>query len=126
MKVLVAILLAGFSVTASATSEEIPLTEQAFVDRIKTTDKALIVAQLGEPARAVDVTDEETGQVMGSIWHYHYLNTNEEGDYYKTTELDFIGDRVVTVIFSTSDSSADDTASAEPERIPQLECSPTC
>lgn len=126
MKVLVAILLAGFSVTASAASEEIPLSEQAFVDRIKTSDKALIVAQLGQPARAVDVTDEETGQVMGSIWHYHYLNTNEEGEYYKTTELDFIGDRVVTVIFSTSDTSADDTASAEPELIPQLECSPTC
>lgn len=126
MKVLVAILLAGFSVTAIAAGEEIPLTEQEFVDRIKTADKALIVAQLGEPATAVDVTDEETGQVMGSIWHYHYLNTSNEGEYYKTTELDFVGDRVVTVIFSTSDTSADNATSTEPERMPQLECAPSC
>lgn len=126
MKVLIAMLFAGFSVAAIAASDEIPLTEQAFVDRMKTADKALIVAHLGEPATAVEVTDEETGLVMGAIWHYHYLNTSDEGEYYKTTELDFVGDRVVTVVFSMSDVSADDTPKVEPELIPQLECAPSC
>lgn len=120
MKLLVAVLLAGLSGAATAASDEIPLNEQDFVERIKTADKTQIVEQLGEPARAIDITDEETGAVMGSIWHYHYLNTSDNGDYYKTTELDFIGSRVVTVVFSMMEDGVANSAKLEPEElIPQ-------
>ena len=120
MRVLTAMLLAGLSAPAMANSDEIPLGEHEFVERIKTADKAEIVAQLGEPARAIDVKDDETGEIMGSIWHYHYLNTAENGDYYKTTELDFVGDQVVTVVFSTMEDTGSDVPTAmEPELIQQ-------
>lgn len=87
-------------------SNAIPLDEQGFVDAIKTTNKANILGQLGNPAQLIDVTGKN-GEVIGSIWHYHYLNPSEDGDYYKTTELDFIGDQVVTVVFSMDDAEAD-------------------
>lgn len=117
MKALIAMLLVTFSGAALAADDsDIPLTEHEFVDRIKTVDKSQILAQLGEPARAVDVKDDATGEVMGSIWHYNYLNTGENGDYYKTTELDFVGDKVVTVVFSTVEDDGDDAAPDEQTR----------
>lgn len=120
MRVLTAALLASLSGVAMASGDEIPLSEHEFVARIKTADKAQIVEHLGEPARVIDVKDDETGEVMGSIWHYYYLNTAVNGDYYKTTELDFVGDQVVTVVFSMmeDDGSGAPTA-AEPEIIQQ-------
>jgi len=33
------------------------------------------------------------------------LNTDEKGDYYQTTELDFINDKVVMVVFMNNDGS---------------------
>lgn len=120
MRVLAAIVLASLSGLAQANSDEIPLNEHEFVERIKTTGKAEIVAKLGEPARAIDVKDDETGEIMGSIWHYHYLNTSANGDYYKTTELDFVGDQVVTVVFSTMEDNGSEAPTAmEPEVIQQ-------
>jgi len=120
MRVLTAALLVSLSGVAMAGGDEIPLSEHEFVAHIKTADKAQIVEHLGEPARAIDVKDDETGEVMGSIWHYHYLNTAVNGDYYKTTELDFVGDQVVTVVFSTmdDDGSGEPTA-VDPEIIQQ-------
>lgn len=120
MRVLAALVLASLPGLAMANNDEIPLSEHAFVDHIKTTGKAEIIAQLGEPARSYDVKDDETGEVMGSIWHYHYLNTAENGEYYKTTELDFVGDRVVTVVFSAMEDSGTEAPTAmEPDAVPQ-------
>lgn len=120
MRVLTTALFVSLSGIAMAGSEEIPLSEHEFVARIQTADKAQIIEHLGEPARAIDVKDDETGEVMGSIWHYHYLNTAENGDYYKTTELDFVGDKVMTVVFSTMEDTVSDTPTVmEPEATPQ-------
>jgi hypothetical protein len=120
MRVLTAAFIASLSGVAMAGGDEIPLSEHEFVAHIQTANKAQIIEHLGEPARAVDVKDDETGEVMGSIWHYHYLNTAVNGDYYKTTELDFVGDQVVTVVFSTmdDDGSGEPTA-VDPEIIQQ-------
>lgn len=116
MKVFAPLLLVSFSVAAWAGGDDIPLNENEFVERMTAADKAEIVAKLGEPARAIDIKDDETGEVMGSIWHYHNLNTAENGDYYKTTELDFVGDQVVTVVFSTSEETGSEASTAtEPE-----------
>ena len=99
MKLLYTVLLLAVSGVAMAAGKEIPLDELGFVDNVTRLDKAGIVEQLGEPSRVIDLKNED-GEVYASIWHYHYINTSLDGDYYKTTELDFIGDRVVNIVFS--------------------------
>lgn len=84
---------------------EIPTEEKAFVEVINKFDKKKIVELLGEPARAEDVKIKGTDKVAASIWHYHNINTDENGVYYPTTELDFIEDKVVTVVFLNNDGS---------------------
>jgi hypothetical protein len=86
-------------------SKEIPTEEKAFVDAINQYDRASIVAQFGEPAKAEDVKIKGTGKIVASIWHYHNLNIAEDGSYYPTTELDFIDDKVVQVVFLNNDGS---------------------
>ena len=84
---------------------EIPTDEKAFVDIINKFDKLKIVELLGEPAKAEDVKIKGTDKVVASIWHYHNLNTDADGTYYPTTELDFIDDKVVQVVFLNNDGS---------------------
>lgn len=84
---------------------ELPTEEHAFVQAIGKLDKAKIVALLGEPAKADDVKLKDSGRVVASIWHYHYINTSPEGTYYETTELDFIDDKVDVVVFLNNDGS---------------------
>jgi len=108
---------------AQATGE-LPLTEKAFVDAINKFDKAKIVEQLGEPASADDVRLKGTDKVVASIWHYHYINTDVDGTYYQTTELDFVDDKVVQVVFLNNDGSDAesgqkyDLQQGQPEAIP--------
>jgi len=105
MKSLFIALLFALSGTAIAeanevpTSKEIPTTEKEFVASINNFDKAQIIEQFGEPSNINDITNAKTGKLEASIWHYHNLNTDENGAYYKTTELDFINDKVVLVVF---------------------------
>lgn len=96
------LMLAG---AAQASEMVLPLDEHAFVERIGQLSKAAIVQQLGEPAKSLDLVSEETGEIAASIWHYNYLNTSDSGEYYKTTELNFVGDHVVNVVFSMTDES---------------------
>ena len=84
---------------------EIPTEEKAFVAAINQFNKAKIVELLGEPARADDVKVKGSGKVVASIWHYHNINTDENGAYYPTTELDFVDDKVVQVVFLNNDGS---------------------
>lgn len=53
------------------------------------------------------MTDDRSGEVIGVIWQYAYLNTNEEGDYYTATELDWIDDKVVTSYSATPDGETE-------------------
>lgn len=85
------------------TPNEIPTAEIAFLDVINRFDKQQIEAILGEPSTKNDITNAKTGKLEASIWQYHYLNTDEKGEYYKTTELDFIDDKVVMVVFQNND-----------------------
>ena len=86
-------------------SNGIPTEEKAFVDAINKVDKATIVAQFGEPTKAEDVKIKDSGKIVASIWHYHNINTAADGSYYPTTELDFIGDKVVQVVFLNHDGT---------------------
>ena len=84
---------------------EIPTEEKAFVAAINKFNKAKIVELLGQPARADDVKVKGSGKVVASIWHYHNINTDENGVFYPTTELDFVDDKVVQVVFLNNDGS---------------------
>ena len=87
---------------------EIPTLEKDFVNAIHGFDKAKIIAQFGEPAVADDVKLKDSAKVVASIWQYHYINTAADGTYYQTTELDFIDDKVVMVVFMNHDGTEKD------------------
>ncbi len=101
---------------------EIPTEEKAFVAAINQFNKAKIVELLGEPAKADDVKVKGSGKVVASIWHYHNINTDENGVYYPTTELDFVDDKVVQVVFLNNDGTeANDGAGKKYEAQPMPE-----
>ena len=105
-------------------SNSIPTEEKAFVDAINKVDKATIVAQFGEPAKAEDVKIKDSGKIVATIWHYHNINTAADGSYYPTTELDFIDDKVVQVVFLNHDGTeANDGAGKkfEVQPLPEME-----
>ena len=94
--------LAGNTEEAPPVSE-IPTAEQEFVAAINQYNKAEIIAQFGEPAKMENMKIASTGEIIASIWHYHFINTDPQGEYYETTELDFLGDKVVMVVFMNHD-----------------------
>lgn len=108
--------LAG-NTTETTPASEIPTAEQAFVTSINQYSKAQIIEQFGEPAKMEDMKIASTGEIIASIWHYHFINTNPEGEYYETTELDFLGDKVVMVVFMNHDGQ--EKISVEPPAAPQ-------
>lgn len=99
---------------------EIPTEEKAFVDIINKFDKTKIVELLGEPAKADDVRIKGSDKVVASIWYYHNINTDANGTYYPTTELDFIDDKVVMVVFMNHDGS-EGPENAQTNELPQSE-----
>lgn len=91
---------------------EIPISEKEFVNTINSFTKAQIIEQFGEPAKADDIKLKNSGKVVASIWNYHNINTAADGSYYQTTELDFIDDKVVQVVFLNNDGSDRDDGKA--------------
>ena len=106
--------------SSESASKELPTAEKAFVDAINKFDKKKIVAQLGEPAKADDVRLKDSDTVVASIWQYHNINTAEDGSFYPTTELDFVDDKVVQVVFLNNDGSEKDV-NGQTYEIPQSE-----
>lgn len=101
-----------------STSAEIPTSEKEFVAQINGFEKDKILNQFGAPSKQDDVKNVG-GKVIASIWQYHNLNTDEKGAYYQTTELDFVNDKVVMVVFMNNDG-ADLPATASPEETPEV------
>ena len=95
----------AFAEDVPSSAAEIPIVEQDFVKTINKFSKAQIINQFGEPAKADDVKIKDSGKVVASIWQYHYINTSAEGEYYETTELDFIDGKVVMVAFMNNDGA---------------------
>lgn len=100
-------LTANYAIADDATDKitEIPTGERDFVAAINGFDKSKIIAQFGEPAKADDVKIKGSGKIVASIWQYHFINTAADGSYYETTELDFIDDKVVMVVFLNNDGT---------------------
>ncbi|OAM52422.1 hypothetical protein A7981_02775 [Methylovorus sp. MM2] len=110
MKIMLLALPLFVAITASANEPisgngEIPTTENEFISQINNVAKEKIVEQFGEPSKKNDFKSE-SGEVFASVWQYHYINTNLEGAYYQTTELDFVNDKVVMVVFMNHDGDA--------------------
>ena len=95
---------------------EIPTLEQDFVNTINKFTKEQIISQFGEPAKADDVKIKTTGKIVASIWQYHFINTDADGTYYETTELDFIDNKVVMVAFinNNGDEGPENTKQYQP------------
>ncbi len=91
---------------------QIPTAEKEFVNSINNFTKAQIIEQFGEPAKADDIKLKDSGRVVASIWQYHNINIAPDGSYYPTTELDFIDDKVVQVVFLNNDGSERDEGQA--------------
>lgn len=134
MKLLIAFVLVVFCTACSSvntkqagpatTSENnanttLPTEEKAFVKAIEQFNKKTIIAQLGEPAKAEDVKIRGSNRIVASIWHYHNINTDESGQYYETTELDFIDDKVVQVVFLNNDGSEEVTSDDHAYEFPK-------
>ena len=98
--------------------KDMPTEERAFIDSIHQYNKEQIVQLLGEPARADDVKLRDSGRIVASIWHYHNINTDANGTYYPTTELDFIDDKVVMVVFLNNDGSESQISQQPSEPLP--------
>ncbi len=116
--------LSALSVTAGEIKtepmvSELPTEEKAFVDAVGKLNKAKIVELLGEPAKAEDVKLKDSGRVVASIWHYHYINTAPDGEYYQTTELDFIEDKVNVVVFLNNDG-AEKASTGQTYEVPDV------
>lgn len=97
----------------------LPIKEKAFVKAIEVLGRKEIIAQLGEPAKADDVKIKGTDKIVASIWHYHNINTSEDGEYYETTELDFIDNKVVQVVFLNNDGSEEVINDGQSYEIPK-------
>jgi len=106
----------------------LPLDETNFVAAVQNLTKDKIVELLGQPTNAIEVKDNRTGELIGYAWDYDHLNTADNGEYYKTTELDLVGDRVVTIVFSNGRNGTDSNSDPAPEEsvLPPGECSPSC
>ncbi len=105
-----------------SSSSNIPTVEKEFVDAMTAgVEKAKIVAQFGEPSKKDDI--EDSGKVVASIWQYHNINTTVDGKPYETTELDFVNDKVVMVVFMNHDGTDQQTSKSvpiEPDAEPAL------
>ena len=114
----------AFADDAKVTSSagKLPLEEKAFVDAINKFDKTKIIAQLGKPAKEDDVKLKDSGKIVASIWQYHNINKAADGTLYPTTELDFVDDKVVQVVFLNNDGS--EATSGQTYEVPQGQVSP--
>ncbi len=78
---------------------EIPTDYLDFANVIGLLKPEEIVVLIGEPAKKLDLKMKSSNEVIASSWYYHNLNTDENGNYFPTTELDIIDGYVESVVF---------------------------
>lgn len=123
MKFLTAVLMLVFAAPSLAEISDIPTEESAFLEVIGSVHPDKRDELLGEPEETIILRNQENGEEMGAIVHYRYINTNSEGEYYKTTELDYLNGRLVMIVFSNSDFQETKTAARAQG---ETECQATC
>ena len=78
---------------------ELPTNYEEFVDIIGLLKADEIINIIGEPAKKIEIKMKSTNDVIASTWYYHNLNTDAEGRYFPTTELDIVDGYVESVVF---------------------------
>ena len=78
---------------------ELPTNYEEFVDIIGLLKADEIIKIIGEPAKKIEIKMKSTNDVIASTWYYHNLNTDAEGRYFPTTELDIVDGYVESVVF---------------------------
>ena len=117
MKNHVMLLLAALSAPGWADEgPSIPTDEDGFITAIQSKTATEITELLGDPQYQFAIRDKE-GQVVGHIRHYHYVTTGFDGQYYKTTELDFIGDKVVNIVLINTNDAEDISAALDCDAV---------
>ncbi len=79
--------------------DEMPTDYLEFANVIGLLKPEEIVGLIGEPAKKLDLKMKSSNEVIASSWYYHNLNTDGNGNYFPTTELDIIDGYVESVVF---------------------------
>ena len=78
---------------------EMPTDYLEFANVIGLLKPEEIIGLIGEPAKKLDLKMKSSNEVIASSWYYHNLNTDDNGNYFPTTELDIIDGYVESVVF---------------------------
>ncbi len=79
--------------------DEMPTDYLEFANVIGLLTPEEIIGLIGEPAKKLDLKMKSSDEVIASSWYYHNLNTDGNGNYFPTTELDIIDGYVESVVF---------------------------
>ena len=79
--------------------EQMPTDYLEFANVIGLLKPEEIIGLIGEPAKKLDLKMKSSNEVIASSWYYHNLNTDGNGNYFPTTELDIIDGYVESVVF---------------------------
>ena len=79
--------------------DEMPTDYLEFANVIGLLKPEEIVGLIGEPAKKLDLKMKSSNEIIASSWYYHNLNTDGNGNYFPTTELDIIDGYVESVVF---------------------------
>ena len=79
--------------------DEMPTDYLEFANVIGLLTPEEIIGLIGEPAKKLDLKMKSSDEVIASSWYYHNLNTDGDGNYFPTTELDIIDGYVESVVF---------------------------
>ena len=79
--------------------EEMPTDYLEFANVIGLLKPEEIIGLIGEPAKKLDLKMKSSNEVIASSLYYHNLNTDGNGNYFPTTELDIIDGYVESVVF---------------------------
>jgi hypothetical protein len=78
---------------------ELPTMDIRFVEKIGILTPDEIIMILGEPAKRIELKMKSSNDVIARTWYYHNINTDENGNYFPTTELDIVDGYVESVVF---------------------------
>ena len=89
----------GEKVKESPIMTELPTMDIKFVEKIGILTPDEILNILGEPAKRIELKMKSSDDVIARTWYYHNINTDDDGSYFPTTELDIVDGYVESVVF---------------------------
>ncbi len=92
---------------------ELPTPYKKFVEVIGILTADEIIAILGEPAKKIELKMKSSDDVIARTWYYHNINTDDDGSYFPTTELDIVDGYVESVVFM---NEVDETTTIEAKK----------